>query len=482
MMMRFMVIAACLLGTSAAAEADILWGVNGHPLTAYPGARTEDQLDYIKDLGMKSYRVNIPGTDKLKDLAELVKAGKERQIEILPVITPGNVDLDNDTAKELYDKAHALAFALGSQFKDDIRVWELGNEMENYAIIKACEMRDDGTQYPCEWGPAGGVDVLEYYAPRWQKVSAVLKGLSDGMTAVDPEIRKAMGTAGWGHLGAFERMQQDGIKWDISVWHTYGEDPEWAFERIAKYKKPIWVTEFNNPYGSQRGEPQQASGLKEAMTRLRELQGTYDVQAAHIYELLDETYWAPSYEAFMGLVRLEKKVGGGWKLGEPKPAYFTVRELIRTTKVTPPPAPTCDLTAAAGEQAKSARQVAYGYCLMYGQVADETAIKEWQASLEGSGGNVTDMLLKMLRSEEFKERHTPFTLNDTAFVKLLYKVLLNREADSYGSGTYVSALKSGMSRGRVAHSIISSSEFIEKHRPLFETKDASEGVTENPPG
>ncbi len=84
MMMRFMVIAACLLGTSAAAEADILWGVNGHPLTAYPGARTEDQLDYIKDLGMKSYRVNIPGTDKLKDLAELVKAGKERQIEILP--------------------------------------------------------------------------------------------------------------------------------------------------------------------------------------------------------------------------------------------------------------------------------------------------------------------------------------------------------------------------------------------------------------
>ncbi len=96
--------------------------------------------------------------------------------------------------------------------------------------------------------------------------------------------------------------------------------------RIAKYKKPIWVTEFNNPYGSQRGEPQQASGLKEAMTRLRELQGTYDVEAAHIYELLDETYWAPILRGVHGSRATEKKVGGGWKLGEPKPAYFTVSE------------------------------------------------------------------------------------------------------------------------------------------------------------
>ena len=108
-------------------------------------------------------------------------------------------------------------------------------------------MRDDGVQYNCAWGPAGGVGPLEYYGPRWRKVSAVLKGLSDGTTAVDPAIRKAMGTAGWGHLGAFARMQQDGIRWDISVWHMYGSDPEWAFKTLAGFKRPIWVTEFNHP-------------------------------------------------------------------------------------------------------------------------------------------------------------------------------------------------------------------------------------------
>src|SRR5262249_32115031 len=115
---------------------------------------------------------------------------------VLPVITPGN--LDERTPQELYKHAFDLAVALTSRFKNDVRVWELGNEMENYAIIKPCEKRDDGTQYPCEWGPASGRDTLDYYGPRWAKVSAVLKGLSDGVISVDPTIRKAMGTAGWG--------------------------------------------------------------------------------------------------------------------------------------------------------------------------------------------------------------------------------------------------------------------------------------------
>ena len=30
-------------------------------------------------------------------------------------------------------------------------------------------------------------------------------------------------------LKELARMAQDGIRWDISVWHMYGSDPEWAF-------------------------------------------------------------------------------------------------------------------------------------------------------------------------------------------------------------------------------------------------------------
>ncbi|RVA74803.1 glycosyl hydrolase, partial [Mesorhizobium sp. M7A.F.Ca.CA.001.11.2.1] len=342
MSFRLAIVAACLLATAAPASADFLWGINGHPIVSYPGIPVERQLDFIKDLGLKSYRVNVSGVDNADMLSNLVDAGKARGIEILPVITPAVADLDKDSPEELYASTRKLAVTLATRFKNDIRVWELGNEMENYAIIKPCEKRDDGSQYPCAWGPAGGTGPLDYYGPRWVKVSAVLKGLSDGMTEVDPSIRKAMGTAGWGHTGAFVRMKQDGIAWDISVWHMYGDDPEWAFREISRYGKPIWVTEFNNPYGSQRSERQQADGIKQTMTRLSELKDKYKVEAAHIYELLDEAYWAPGFEANMGLVRLVALSDGKWRTGEPKPAYKTVRDFTRGPLPIPKPHRDCD--------------------------------------------------------------------------------------------------------------------------------------------
>ena len=329
---------AALLSVSLfmpAAQAQMIWGANGHPLTAYPGLTIESQLDYLKDLGMRSYRVNVTDPSEAPRLALLIQEGRKRGIDILPVITPAGLSLEKDSAEDLYDKAFRMAVVLVSPFKNDIRVWELGNELENYAILKPCEMQDDGVQYNCAWGAAGGVTSLEYYGPRWAKVSAVLKGLSDGTISVDPAIRKAIGTAGWGHTGAFARMQHDGIKWDISVWHMYGEDPEWALKALAQFGHPIWITEFNHPSGSQSGEAQQSEGLRKSMTRLRELQPVYNVEAAHVYELMDETYWAPSAEAVMGLVHLERNGDRGWKIGAPKAAYHTIKELIRGSDAFP---------------------------------------------------------------------------------------------------------------------------------------------------
>jgi hypothetical protein len=154
-------------------------------------------------------------------------------------------------------------------------------------------------------------------------------------------------------------MQQDGIRWDISVWHLYGDDPEWAFKTLAEFKRPIWVTEFNNPYGSQRSEQQQAEGLAQAMTRLRSLQRRYDIEAAHIYELMDEPYWAPSFEAFMGLVRLVREGEQGWTAGNPKPAYHAVKQLIRGANTMPAIARNCDLDAHVRLAAAPRVQVSY---------------------------------------------------------------------------------------------------------------------------
>lgn len=471
MFSRLPLVLGLLFAMTAGASAEIMWGVNGHPFYAYPGTPLTKQLDYVLNLGMKSYRVDISGLDRADDLAALVAEAKKRRIQILPVITPA-VDLRKDEPKELYEKAFKLAAALATRFKDDIRVWELGNEMENYAIIQPCEKRDDGRTYPCTYGPAGGVDPLDYYGPRWKKVSAVLKGLSDGVVSVDPTIRKAMGTAGWGHVGAFQRIEDDGIAWDISVWHAYGEDPSWAFDILSNFERPIWLTEFNNPYGSKRGEAQQADGVKKMMTRLRELQDTYDIEAAHIYELLDEPYWAPDFEAYMGLVNVVKKEGGGWEPGEPKPAYFTARAIIRGPAADAAPTRHCDLAEIGkSDEAVDARQVRYGYCLVLGRNADGAGLESWTERLAADDIGTFDMLMEMIASNEFAQRYATFTLPNRDYVSLLYRVLLDRDGDGYGVSTYQEALDADeTNRMHVALGLMSSSEFKDKHPLLFEKR------------
>lgn len=471
MTIRCAMATACLLATAVPASADVLWGINGHPITAYPGISVERQFDYVSDLGLRSYRVNVVSEGDAEILAELVEAGKTRGIDILPVITPQAIDLDKDSPEELYARTRQLAARLGARFKDDIRVWELGNEMENHAIIQPCETRDDGSKYPCEWGAAGGTGPLDYYGPRWVKVSAVLKGLSDGMKEADPGIRKAIGTAGWGHTGAFARMKEDGIEWDISVWHMYGEDPEWAFREIAGYGKPIWVTEFNNPYGSQRSERQQADGIRHAMSQLRELSGKYRIEAAHIYELLDETYWAPDLEAYMGLVRLvpDPSNPGQWIVGGPKPAYEAVRDFARGPRPALTPNRNCDTTTVGVDGLGQVRLASFVHCLVLGREGDPHSVDEWAASLASGDISLVDMIMEMLRSAEFASRYHTIGLNDRDYVGFLFRLLLNRPADNWGLETYARQLRDGsMTRDAVAYGIVLSDEFNSVHAAVRE--------------
>lgn len=457
-----MALLLALLGARPAA-ADIVWGVNGHPINAYPGISFAAQFDLVQDLGARSYRVDISSPAAADKLAELVAEARKRGITILPVLTP-DVDLKTMDVDALYKRTRTMAEALGTRFRDDIRVWELGNELENFAILQPCEKRDDGTVYPCEWGPAGGVGALDYYGPRWAKVSAVLRGLSDGMTAADPAIRKAMGTAGWGHIGAFERMRADGIAWDISVWHMYGEDPEWAFKALSAHGKPIWVTEFNQPFGSQKGTAEQADGLLRWMRRLQELAAPYRIEEAHIYELLDETYWAPDFEAYMGLVELHGSKAEGWRIGGPKPAYAAVRREIATPQ--PAAEPGCDGASIGKIADASFRKVSLGYCLVLGRAAGLFEAEGWIRALEDGTGE-TDMLVAMLGSEEFRQKHAVARMDDRAYVDLLYQRLLARPADGAGLDGYVAQIAAGTAtRETVTRAILGSDEFRERYTGL----------------
>lgn len=505
--MTVLVSISALISGMISARADLIWGVNGHPFTAYPGVSIDRQLDYVKDLGMRSYRVNISRATSAPALAQLVRGAKARNISILPVITPA-LDLDNSSPQELYAAARDLAVTLVSQFKDDIRVWELGNELENYAIIKACETQDNGVQYNCGWGPAGGTGMLHYYGPRWAKVSGVLKGLSDGTIAVDPTIRKAIGSAGWGHTGSFLRMLEDGIKWDISVWHHYEGDPEKAFKFLARLGRPIWVTEFNHPRGSESGEDAQAQGLIQMMTYLRQYQHTYSVEAAHIYELLDEPYWAPSFEAVMGLVRMVKVGPRHWRPKDPKPAYYAVKNFIAagsttqqafippearsatpgaapTSPTTAPPAQMpaqssalaappalpvprrCELRSFERSVSTPENQVAYSYCLVLGRPMDGAGGQTYVAAVK-RGQGILQIVEELLNSQEFDIRYATASLGNAGYVTLLYRLLLHREPDGSGFRSYVSRLDDGtLTRAALQKELITSNEFQQNQTILF---------------
>ncbi|MGW8788752.1 hypothetical protein [Heyndrickxia sporothermodurans] len=331
---------ACLLAAaltsallaSSPAAADLMWGINGHPLTSYPGITTRQQLELVRDLGTRSYRVDVSRTDQIARLAELTREARSLGLTVLPILIPP-VDLAGDNEDLLYKKSLSFSRSVVTALAGQIPVWELGNEMENYAIIKSCETKDDGTTYPCEWGPAGGTIPLDYYGPRLAKVIAVLKGLSDGTRSADPAAKHAIGSAGWGHTAVYGRYREAGLDWDITVWHMYDQNPEWAFKIISQIGKPIWVTEFNNALGSQRdGEDGQAQGIAKTMKTLQDLRQKYNIEAAYIYELADESYWHPSYEAYMGVVKLDKTATGGWQLGRRKAAFGTVKALIDTSK------------------------------------------------------------------------------------------------------------------------------------------------------
>jgi hypothetical protein len=178
----------------------------------------------------------------------------------------------------------------------------------------------------------------------------------------------------------------------------------------------------------------------------------------------------------MGLVALVKDETGGWSPGERKPAFGAVKRTIAETVAAAGPAD-CHLNAYNRLSSPAGMVVSYGYCLVLERPVDGQGFAARKAALErdverdaSAGERIVDMLMSLLQSEEFATRQGVSGLDDAAYVRLLYRLLLGREPDGAGLASYTSALAAGaMRREDLQRSIIGSSELRTRHPVLFPT-------------
>jgi len=325
-----------VVGTRERAEL----GVTGHPLTqpAYSdsnGVSFDDQLAQVQRLGATWYRFDVgTGVDFTK-MDQLVKKAQAHQVQLLPVIIPP-IDRVHDNPSTAYRKSYDGAVNIVSHYKSSIHVWELANEED----IRTLQ------------GAASGDKITDYDPQKYALVREMLRGLANGVRAADGSARRMINFGGWLHTGFFQRLEDDGVPYDIVGIHWYQEMgeitcPGQSYPCPAKLQhfnvvqrlqtithgKPMWITETNyRPLASNSVEAnisRKQEYLVPTVERYLKSPALYPFQVVMIYELLDEPYHANVAEQQYGFFSVTHRPDGGYAMGRAKPTYQSVQRLVK---------------------------------------------------------------------------------------------------------------------------------------------------------
>lgn len=305
----------------------IFYGTNGHQSQggAYAKVSFAEQLKQLKDIGLTIYRNDIWDERTAAQLARMADVFAGSGVQIVPVLTP-NPQAENGE-NEAYDKGYQVGRAAALQLEGRVTYYEVGNELENWVILKG---RD-------------GVRPSDYDNARFAKARGALRGMIDGIRSVDVSSRINISGSSWLHLAFVDMLwngtQPDGatgkpvVRWDTTSWHWYsdmgditnacGESGCYNVlqELKDRFGKPIWLTEFGvrptlgddnriaEHLVSDRMLGQYASVAKE-----------YDLRSVMVYSFYDDAAYGG--DGNYGLL----KDDGVTK----KPAYSRLKEFIRT--------------------------------------------------------------------------------------------------------------------------------------------------------
>jgi len=301
-----------------------VWGINGHPFSqaAYQDKTWDDQFQFLKDLKVGYYRVDVSldkngWSKKDQSFFSFIKKLKEHNVTLMPVIFPNEGKMLDDSAS-VYETYYKQGKVFTQRYGALLDVVEVGNEWD----VKLTKSRKvDGTR-------ASHYDLVKAQRRMW-----LLAGFIDGMKAVNPRIKVSV-SLGWTHWYYLELLRRYNVNYDIMGYHWYSDmgditnvrKPYGNFlpQLKEKYKKEIWITEFNTHNGTLKSsfEAQQRY-IRKSLENILKQKNT--VNGVFIYELFDQPALRVKYpyESSYGLVFKEN---GQFVL---KPAYYTFKDFIK---------------------------------------------------------------------------------------------------------------------------------------------------------
>ena len=324
-------------------------GFTGHPLTqpAYSdsGISFDEQTALVKDAGGLWYRFDVVAPSTGADFTKmdlLLGRAQAHGVQLLPILLP-MVDRGHDDLTTIYRKSRDMAFNFVSRYKASIHVWELSNEQDVYTFHKV----GDAGWVP---GASGGEQITDYDPQRYAIAAAVLRGLADGVRAADSDALRVINFGGWLHIGFLQRIENDGIPYDILALHWYQGMGEMTcvgegapcpatlkhFNVVQRMQaithgKPLWITETNySPVTSKSVEANtatEATYLPSALQKYVNSPRVYPFQTIIIYELLDEPN-LPGQEAQAGVYSVTPAGQGRYALGAAKVESRSLRNVF----------------------------------------------------------------------------------------------------------------------------------------------------------
>ncbi|GLQ89022.1 hypothetical protein GCM10007898_25940 [Dyella flagellata] len=285
---------------SAIASPALQWGVCGHPSQSQAlWSNYAEQFSTLDQRHLKSYRFDVflnNSTGAPRLLQALVGLAHAHHITLHPILYVPLDDTNNgrypSTDAGLEAKAYDYTYPIVLKFANDIRDWELENELSLRKGFKS--------------GP--GLSADDYATGQAHQWAALLRGMSHAIhdvgTRAGKPLRVVVDTAG-ADFGLVPFLEAQGVRVDELAYHYYygaGTSPYQfhipggtidVFAEMKKIGKPVIINEFNAAeiYTPLKGKPyDDAKALVSLKTHAEYLlhQKEANIEGVEFYELYDE--------------------------------------------------------------------------------------------------------------------------------------------------------------------------------------------------